>query len=277
MRLALVLVFLAASVGGTCVSHYSTTFPVTQYPLSEGGRWVQRNPGGPTSFNRLEAFNGVAYQTYDFGYYDGVAHLTGFFPDQWIEGTFHVKSGYAFHGVSEGTLAVRMTTRPTHTQANPHLESYNLAYAIWGSPPSYQGFLVVNVWDGHAAQLNEPNTFYGQLGGGQLHGHADCSGPPRNGDRVRFTVQGRTPPRLNAYVRRNDGSPAWIRCQPHDIEDHGASSITTLPSYGPSWHTPLLTGNPGITSFQNNDSVRTQGFTEVTAGHCPEWPASCAP
>jgi hypothetical protein len=257
---------------------YSTTFDGSENPLSEGGAWVNNNPGGVGSFNRNEKYNGTVFQTFSHGEYDGVSHLTGFQPDQWIEGELWVSPTFnSPNDPAEGTLSVRMTTRATGTQADPLIEMYGMAYKMWGTTPPYGSSLIIGLWDGNSAQRSDPNTFYGRLTN-QLTGHADCNSGLRSGDRFRFTVQGQSPPRLNVYMQRNDGSPEWVRCTAADVVDNGASSIITLPTYGPSWHTPFLTGDPGVTTFENNVAVkRTSGFTAVSAGQCPAWPASCAP
>lgn len=110
------------------------------------------------------------------------------------------------------------------------------------------------------------STFVRQLGG-----HADCAGGPHIGDVLRFEVRGQNPPILNAYIKRL-GRADFVHCTPFDFRDEGAGSIASLKlesqdPYGPSWHTPFLTGNPGISAFSNNETVkRKQGWTSITAG-----------
>jgi hypothetical protein len=77
-----------APVGG---ASYSTTFNLTEYPISEGGKWRKAN--NPWTFVRTA--NGTAYGTNGVtnGYDDSYALLSGFGPDQTVEAVVQVNSG----------------------------------------------------------------------------------------------------------------------------------------------------------------------------------------
>lgn len=248
---------------------YTTTFPADEYPISEGGRWVNNNPaaGSPLfGFARMETFGGRAFSKKGgaSGTNDSFAHLTGFPPDQFIEGTFYMDGTYTWPNASEGTLMVRATSSPTA----PYIETYGLYYGVWGGPGTYNGNMGIGLWDGTPSQNQDPNTFYGRLTN-QFSGPAACLNGPRSGDVLRLTVTGQSPPTLNAYIKRA-GQSTFTHCLPFDVQDFGASSIVSLPTYGPSWHTPFLTGNPGISGFEPDAiSERKQGWAAITAGPWP--------
>lgn len=91
---------------------YSTTFPSTETPISEGGIWLtgQRDATGWTN---IKTAGGIAFGTQSgsaANFDDSVACLAGqyasFRADQYCEGTIHIGSPV---GISEVTLGLRCT------------------------------------------------------------------------------------------------------------------------------------------------------------------------
>jgi len=74
---------------------YSTSFPATENPISEGGLWVNGLATG-LLWNDMKTANGnvIATVTNPSGFADNCAHLIGFAPDQYIEGVVHREAGY---------------------------------------------------------------------------------------------------------------------------------------------------------------------------------------
>jgi hypothetical protein len=268
-------------------SGFMTTFDGTEAIISEGGNWVNNSITPPTrdykSPNQIEKYNGVAYQVLgrdgqasQLGDYDGVAHLTGFSPDQWSEVELYV-TALDPNNVQEGTVGVRMNTYPAgaKTHSNPttgteqtRIQLYQLYWSAWATG----GNVGIGLWDGNMSERTpqheiDHTTFYGYGGFGSGHPFSTpgCSGKPTTGDRYRVTVQGASPATLNAYVKRI-ATGVWTHC---------GTVSTATPSI--PWHQQLTSGNPGITLFHNNVTVRTTGYTSFSAGQCPALPASCAP
>jgi hypothetical protein len=84
---------------------YTTTFDLSENPISEGGRWIN-NTG---TFTSVRTIGGSAFGTHGgLNYDDSIAHLSGFSPNQYIEGTVY-KSG-TFSANQEIELLLRMST-----------------------------------------------------------------------------------------------------------------------------------------------------------------------
>lgn len=80
---------------GTTVSSYSTSFPLTETVLSEGGNWVDgRSLGG--SWHNVSTTPGLAFcESTVSGFTDGLAVLTtSFTSNQFAQGTVHRVAGY---------------------------------------------------------------------------------------------------------------------------------------------------------------------------------------
>jgi hypothetical protein len=85
--------FIALS-GSAAAGTYTTNFDSTEYPLSEGGAWI--NVG--LDWTSVRTSGGIAYGTHqDTGYNDSYAHLTGFSADQSAEATIFKTGTFAFN------------------------------------------------------------------------------------------------------------------------------------------------------------------------------------
>jgi hypothetical protein len=88
---------------------YSTNFPNSENPISEGGVW--RNTG--LDWTKVATSGGLAFstQTRD-DYDDSYAFLNGFGPDQSASATIHLASGYRAGGSHEVEIILRCSDSP---------------------------------------------------------------------------------------------------------------------------------------------------------------------
>jgi hypothetical protein len=84
---------------------YSTLFPATENPISEGGRWIHLG----TPWSVIATGGGVAYGTQPGtgAYTDSYAHLSGFPPDQSVTATVHLAAGFSPGGTREIEIHLR--------------------------------------------------------------------------------------------------------------------------------------------------------------------------
>jgi hypothetical protein len=101
---------------------YSTQFPSTEAPISEGGHWIHRG----TPWSLVDTSGGVAYGTQpgDGAYTDSYAHLSGFPPDQAVTATVHLAAGFS----PGGTREVEIHLRWADTASTARGYECNLAY-----------------------------------------------------------------------------------------------------------------------------------------------------
>jgi hypothetical protein len=94
---------------GQASASYSTVFPSTENPLSDGGKWVQGGTVGldwqnTRSVPGLEYASGVnAYWNYD----DSISHLTGFAANHYAQATYFKDAGYSPADSHECELLLR--------------------------------------------------------------------------------------------------------------------------------------------------------------------------
>ncbi|WP_140631676.1 hypothetical protein [Methylibium rhizosphaerae] len=111
---------------------YSTNFDLTEYPISEGGRWSKAN----NAWTYVRTANGQAYGTNGVtnSYDDSVAFLSGFGPDQTIEAVVQVNPG---------------TVGPTH-EVELWLRARTDSNNLWGYELCFwrNGTVQLGVWNG---------------------------------------------------------------------------------------------------------------------------------
>lgn len=85
----------AVSSGPAAIAFYSTGFPSTENPLSDGGRWVQGLDVG-VAWGNVQSTPGLCFATRNLGgFNDDIAHLTGSWPaNQFAQGTVFLQTGY---------------------------------------------------------------------------------------------------------------------------------------------------------------------------------------
>ena len=80
---------VAVTVSNTSLRPYSTTFPLTENPTSEGGNWINGKAVG-VDWGDVRTTPGLAFGTNAGGYADPTAILTGNWgPDQVVQATVH--------------------------------------------------------------------------------------------------------------------------------------------------------------------------------------------
>jgi hypothetical protein len=96
----------SVTVAGSSQS-YTTNFDATENPISEGGRWVHRDP----TLTVVQTTGGVAHgtQTGSDGYDDSNAYLPGFGNDYSMEGTVYLEPGTPSTPNREVELLLRWT------------------------------------------------------------------------------------------------------------------------------------------------------------------------
>jgi hypothetical protein len=88
----LVVLFICCSVLPLKARTYSTSFPLTESPISEGGNWINGKTVG-IDWNHINTIPGFAFGTENGagGYTDSTALLTGpWGPDQTVQATVHI-------------------------------------------------------------------------------------------------------------------------------------------------------------------------------------------
>jgi len=118
---------------------YSTSFPATENPISEGGAWVNGLATG-LLWNDMKTANGniIATATIPSGFADNCAHLTGFAPDQYIEGVVHREAGYNPTDPHEIELLLRAQFTANNCRCYELLTATDGSSAIvrWNGPAS---------------------------------------------------------------------------------------------------------------------------------------------
>jgi hypothetical protein len=114
---------------------YSTTFPLTESPISEGGHWIHLG----TPWALVDTAGGVAYGTQpgDGAYTDSYAHLSGFPPNQTVTVTVHLDAGFSPGGTREVEIHLRWADSAASARGYECNLAYNGGYAEvvrWNGP-----------------------------------------------------------------------------------------------------------------------------------------------
>jgi len=138
-------------VGGGLAS-YATTFPDTENPLSEGGRWINGLAVG-LEWQDMQTGSGNCYASAinPDGFRDNAAHLIGYAPDHYIEGVVHKAGGYAPTDVHELEFLLRAICTANSFKAYEVLmdTAGNFQYVRWNGP--YNDFTFSVFTDGSGA------------------------------------------------------------------------------------------------------------------------------
>lgn len=141
MRKMIVLLLVATVVlfcGNVLAQEYSTTFPLTESPISEGGNWVNGKATG-INWQNVRTISGLAFGTQDEygGYDDSTAVLSGVWgADQTAQATVYSSN------ISSGFAEVELRLRTT-ISANS-ITGYELNYSVVSS----NGYCQVVRWNG---------------------------------------------------------------------------------------------------------------------------------
>lgn len=87
----LVAASLSMSASGQTPRTYTTLFPATENPISEGGAWAQHGGVTGLDWTNVRTANGIAFATQSGqgGYDDSIALLSGFGPNYRLSATVH--------------------------------------------------------------------------------------------------------------------------------------------------------------------------------------------
>lgn len=89
---------LARSFVAPVPQSFSTTFPATENPMSQGGIWTQGAATG-LDWTNVQTTPGLAFATQTIHspppFDDSIACLSGYLPNQWCQGTIHNASSAA--------------------------------------------------------------------------------------------------------------------------------------------------------------------------------------
>jgi hypothetical protein len=173
-NLALLTILPLACISLSAAS-YSTNFPLTENPISEGGNWVVGSMAGGNLWGNVQTTPGLAFGVSEpTTYGDPTAILTG----SW--------------GPTQTVQAVVSTTNPTGTcckEVELRLRVTISTYSITGYE-AYCSVMPNNAYC-HIAKWNGPNGSYENL--------ADYSGYAANGDVLLATASGTNPTTIKMY------------------------------------------------------------------------------
>jgi hypothetical protein len=204
----------ATSSGG---GDYSTNFPLTENPISEGGKWIN---GGGLDWQNVRTMSNRAFGTGFTGgsgngteYDDNLAHLAPSFrtfnSNQYAEGVVYRASGYSPSSNHEVELLLRFSLTP-HTA-----RGYEILY-------SHDGWLVIVRWNGPLSSYTEIASTGGPVGGQQA----------QDGDVIRAEISGNViRVYKNGALALTGSDSTWSSGQP-GIGFWVRAPGTTLSSYG---------------------------------------------
>jgi len=221
------VVFVHAAAGpGT----YTTTFPHTENPLSESGRWAGGRSAGGNLWGDVRTTPAFAFGVDEptrFG--DPTAILTGAWgPDQTVEGTVRVKTTPTRTCCHEVELRLRTTISPNS------ITGYEAYCSVTPEFPYC-----------HIARWNGPNASYCNIEPPSPAAYAV------NGDVLKATVTGVNPVVITLY--KNGAQVAQAIDAGGNCEPGGPAG-------------PFPTGNPGIGFYDDHDSKWADfGLSNFTA------------
>lgn len=218
---------------------YSTSFNLTESPISEGGKWAKQtpniSPGVHTGWHAIRTSGGNAVATANAGserggpgtgdYDDAYAYLSGSWAaHQECEATIHRGSGTP----REVELLLRCSDSPTQVR-------------------TYEcGFTVEDGWCFFARWNGPQDDFTILVDSATGLKTAESIGPLQNGDRVRARIVGQT---LTAWYARAATPTVWV--QVGTFTDNSAGKLTA--------------GAPGIGFFSREGNSLDYGFSDYTA------------
>jgi len=206
---------------------YSTNFPLTENPISEGGNWVAGQSAGNNLWGDIQTNGTIAFGVSEpTAYGDPTAILTGpWGPNQTAEGVVRVSQVPFDHCCHEVEIRLRTTINPVdHTITG---------YEIFCSVLPFNAYCSIATWGG-------PNGIFGPR-------MAHYNGYVRDGDVLKAVVTGTNPVTITAYINDN---------QVMSVQDSGQFLDTS----GQYHLGPWTTGSPGIGFFDNTGDRRWSDF-----------------
>jgi len=218
------------AVRGTGVHTYKTTFPIAEYPLSEGGNWIEGHAAGASLWGNVQTTSGFAYGVDEpTKYGDPTAILAG-----------------AWGAEQTVTATVKIYKTPTHGcchEVELRLRTTISSNSITG----YEAYCSVmpDMQYCHIARWNGPNGSYWNFETGSSTTFL------RDGDVIKATATGAHPTVITLY---KNGTPIL------QATDTGAAGG------GNGAFGPWTSGNPGVGFYDDHDSNwKDFGFSSFSA------------
>jgi hypothetical protein len=228
------LVFLLAPEAAA--QTYTTNFPITENPISEGGNWAGGQTAGNNLWGNVQTNGAMAYgvsEPTQFG--DPTAILTGTWgANQTVQATVKINTAPTGTCCHEAEVRLRNTVNST----NHTITGYEVYCSVMANSPYC-----------HIASWGGPNGAYVNM--------ENVSGPSpsiylKNGDILAATVTGTNPVTITAYVNGT---------QIMTVQDTGNFTFSDGKKYGP-W----TSGSPGIGFYDDQDNNWSYfGFSSFTA------------
>ncbi len=212
-------------------SAYTTTFPLTENPISEGGKWLNGASAGGNLWGNVRTTPGLAFgvsEPTQFG--DPTSILTGSWSaDQSAQATVKINA------TQTGTCCHEAEVRLRTTISANRITGYEAYCSVMSNSPYC-----------HIASWGGPNGAYVNM---------DNHSPSvflKNGDVLRATVTGTNPVIVTMFINGT---------QVLQVQDSGTFTFSDGRRYGP-WPS----GNPGIGFYDNQDNNWSGfGFSSFTA------------
>lgn len=233
MKILALLALIALSALSVSATTYTTSFPNTENPISEGGNWQGGSAAGGSSWGNVQTTSGLAFGVSEPTQYgDPTAILTGTWgADQTIQGTVSIPNS----DVQSGTCCHEIELRLRMTIKSGSISGYEAYCSIMVSPNQYC----------HIARWNGPNGSYCNLDASPAVLNLN------NGDVLKATATGSGPVVITLYVNG---------VQKEQISDSG-QSCSPGGAAG-----PFTSGNPGIGFYDDQDTKWSHfGFSSFTA------------
>jgi hypothetical protein len=210
---------------------YTTTFPLTENPISEAGQWAGGSTAGGNLWGDVRTTPGFAYGVSEpTSYGDPTAILQGTWgPNQTVSATVKINTTPTGNCCHEAEVRLRNTISP----------STITGYEVYCSVNRDNPYCHIASWGG-------PNGAWVNM---------EASSPAiylRDGDVLKGTVTGTNPVTITMFV---NGS------QVITVKDSGTYTFSDGKHYGP-WPS----GKPGLGFFDNVDNNWSRfGFSSFTA------------
>jgi len=216
---------------------YSTTFPASENPISEGGHWVVRQSGDASRWGSVQT-NGTMVlgvsQPGTFG--DPTAILTGTWgPNQTVQGTVRIGTP----STSGHEIELRLRSKISSASI--------MGYEAYCSITTGEHYCYIARWNG-------PVNSYCNI---QDAGFATPA--LATGDVIKATVTGTNPVSVTLY-RQAGGTGSFVQLA--HASDNGTAKYSDCPGGAGG---PFTSGSPGVGFWNAKDSNWNWGWSDFTA------------
>jgi hypothetical protein len=233
IRLIIALLLLTVPLfAGT----YSTTFPLTENPISEGGRWIVRQSGDVNRWGSVQTNGTMVYgvsQPGTFG--DPTAILTGTWgPNQTVQGTVRIGT--------PSTTGHEIELRLRSTISSASITGYETYCSI----TTGEHYCYIARWNGPV------NSYC------NIHDAGSATPTLATGDVMKATISGTNPVNITLY-RQAGGTGAFVQVAHASDTGQGTGDCPG------GAHAPFTSGNPGVGFWNAVDSNWNWGWSSFTA------------